>query len=333
MTRREAILALRAAQLQAGHLRNTRRCYRGWLLRYIDGALAGRYRDLQGYLDHLSAHDGLNPKTVRQALNAMVFFHRRVLDRDPGQLRVPKINRNRNHPTWLHHHEVMDLLARMRGTARLQAALLYGTGARITALLTLRLKDLDLDAGIVTYRFDKGGKTRALRLPQSIIPSLQQHVDWVRSRWHADHRAGIIAPHPEPSLMRKLGRATFGTLPWYWVWPSQVVRDGARWHATDRGLAKAIAHAAREAGLTKRVTPHTLRHSHATALLQRGEDIRSIQTQLGHSHLDTTEIYTHVTTSAGLTSPLDHPPGVIPFPQPQPQPQHDPHQPARRRTT
>ena len=121
----------------------------------------------------------------------------------------------------------------------------------------------------------------------------------------------ILSPSPEPSLERKLGRRVFGTLPWYWVFPSQVVRGQERWHATDRGLCKAIAVACKQAGIRKRVTAHTFRHSHATALLQRGENIRVIQDQLGHSHIETTEIYTHATAQYKPASPLDQ--TVVPF--------------------
>lgn len=317
MKEKEAILALRSAQLQAGHLRATRILYRGWLVRYIAGTQAGIFSDFQGFLDHLATVERLNPKTVRQALNALVFFHKNVLHRDPGTLKVPKVNKNRNHPTWLHHHEAVQLISRMRGQARLQAAMLYGTGSRINALLTLRLKDIDLHSGLVTFRFDKGGKSRTVALPQTIIPSLTEHIEWTKGRWELDHRNGNIAPHPEPSLMRKLGKSTLGTLPWYWLFPSQVARNGERWHSTDRGLAKAIKIAASAAGFTKRITPHTLRHSHATALLKRGDNIRDIQEQLGHAKLTTTEIYTH-TTRGPLPSPLDDVAAVIPFLTPLP---------------
>ena len=313
MKRTEAILALRAAQLEAGHLRETRKTYRGWLSRYVDGAGAGKFSDLQGFMTHLAVNEGLNPKTVRQALNAMVFFHKNVLKREVPELKVPKINKDRNPPTWLHHEEAVDLLSRMSGTAKLQAGMLYATGSRIHAMLTLRWKDLDLDAGLVTFRFDKGGKSRTVKLARVMIPTLREHFERVRRVWELDHAAGVIAPPPEDSLRRKLGARVFGTLPWYWVFPSQVVRDGERWHATDRGLAKAIAKAAAGAGLAKRVTPHTLRHSHATALLEAGANIRAIQRQLGHTHVETTEIYTHARGDGALVSPLDHP-SVIPFP-------------------
>lgn len=313
MNKREAILKLREAQLKTGHLRNTRKTYRGWLVRYIDGAKSGRFSVLQGFLDELSTDPArrVNPKTVRQALNAMVFFYKNVLERDPGKLKVPKVNRNRNEPTWLNHQEIIVLLSRMKGTPRLQAEMLYATGSRINALLTLRLNDLDLQKGLVTFRFDKGGKTRTVNFGNTILPALRDHVEWVKGRWEADHKRGIIAPTDDESLIRKFGRDTFGNLPWYWLFPSQVTRGRERWHATDRGLCKAIAKAAKEAGFMKRVTAHTLRHSHATSLLNRGENIRTIQKQLGHTKVETTEIYTH-TTSGPVMSPLDQP-NVVPF--------------------
>lgn len=313
MKKREAMIALRDAQLKKGHLLNTRKTYLHWLCRYIDGAASGRFSDLQEFLDHLVIVDQLNPKTVRQALNAMVFFYKSVLDRDPGQLRVPKVNRHRNHPNFLNRGEIVELLSRMSGKARLQAELLIGTGSRINAMLTLRLKDIDLDKRTVCFRFDKGGKTRTVKLPDAIVPRLTEHVERVKRQWEKDHSDGIIAPAPEPSLARKLGRNVFGTLPWYWLFPSQVVRDGCRWHATDRGLAKAISIAAADAKIMKRVTPHTLRHTNATALLDMGVNVRRIQEHLGHSNLATTEIYLHTTGTDALPSPIDQLPAIIPF--------------------
>jgi site-specific recombinase XerD len=125
--------------------------------------------------------------------------------------------------------------------------------------------------------------------------------------------------------MRKLGRKTFASLPWYWLFPSSKVTSGERWHATEDHLAVALKKAAAAAGITKRVTLHTVRHSNATALLQRGVDIRTIQEHLGHTHVETTEIYTHATGSHAVVSPLDAPPiiqpahvpapSIIPFPK------------------
>ena len=328
MTDREAILALREAQLKEGHLYNTRRTYRGWMIRYRKARRARACRDFQGYLDLLSSGSAdierVSPKTVHQALNALVFYHNRVLGIaiPPKSLRVPKLRRHRNIPQWLTHREVIEVLAWMKGTARLQAELLYATGGRPTALLKLRLKDVELEHRLVTFRFDKGGKSRTVRLPEVTLPALAAHIGRIKLQWKADHAAGLSCPSPEPSLVRKLGSRVFSTLPWYWLFPSQQVRGANRWHASNGGLAKSVRNAAEAAGITKRVTLRSFRHAHATALLHRGTDIRTIQEQLGHSNLETTEIYTHAVGSRATPTPLDLPPAepcveipVIPFPE------------------
>lgn len=322
MTDREAIISLKNAQLEAGHAVNTRKSYRGWVMRYRRARQARTAGDLQEFLTHLSTEERVNPKTVFQALNALKFYHEKVLGMEiaPNSLKMPKVNKNRNIPVWLVHDEAMDLIGRMDGTARLQAEMLYGTGSRITALLTLRLKDLDLQKGLVTFRHDKGGKSRTVRLPRAGMARLMAHVATVRLQWEVDKARGIICPTPEPSLMRKLGRARFGTLPFCWLFPSRDVRGVERWHATDHALTESLRKAAAEAGIMKRVSPHVLRHSNATALLERGENIRTLQEHLGHSHVETTEIYTHANGSQGVVSPMDYPPlavpsGVITFPR------------------
>jgi site-specific recombinase XerD len=240
----------------------------------------------------------------------------------PNSLMVPRINKNRNVPVFLSHGEVMDLLGRMKGVARLQGELLYGTGGRIAALLKLRLKDLDLEKGLVTFRHDKGGKSRTVRLPRALKHRLMTHVAAVRLMWEGDRRRGIVYPTAEPAEMRKLGRARYGTLPFCFLFPSRDVHGDERWHATDRALSEGIRRAAEEAGMMKRVTPHALRHSNATALLDRGEDLRTIQEHLGHEDVKTTEIYTHALGKGAVLSPMDAAPPVrveaedwcVPFP-------------------
>jgi site-specific recombinase XerD len=212
---REAIISLRNAQLEAGHALTTRKAYRAWIVRYRSARKARKCGNLQGFLTLLSTVERVNPKTVRQALNALKFYHENVLGIEiaADSLVVPAINKNRNIPVWLTHEEAMDLLPRMKGTARLQAEMLYGTGSRITALLTLRLKDLDLQKGLVTFRFDKGGKSRTVRLPRFVMARLMAHISAVRLQWEHDRERGIICPCDDASLMKKLGRARFGTLP------------------------------------------------------------------------------------------------------------------------
>lgn len=318
----DAILALRDAQLKKGHSLNTRKTYRHWVIRYREARLARSCHDLQSWLDLLATGpDRVSPKTIKQALNALVFYHRHVLGIEipPNSLRTPRVNPHRNLPVWLTHQEVVALLSHMRGLPLLQAELLYSTGSRITALLTLRLKDLDLDKGLVTFRWDKGGKSRVVRLAAATMPRLRTHIESVRMQWRDDQAAGIICPDDSASLMRKLGERRFGTLPFYWLFPSAEVRGKHRWHATSKALSSALARAAVAAGITKRVSPHVFRHSNATALLERGENLRRIQEHLGHTHLDTTEIYTHAAGTETLVSPLDAPPAptvLVPFQPP-----------------
>lgn len=315
---REAIIALRDAQLIKGHSLNTRKTYRHWVIRYRQARLDRMCHDLQGFLDLLATGGAgfqkVSPKTVKQALNALIFYHRHVLNFEipPDSIRVPRVNPNRNIPVWLTHPEVVSLFSHMRGLPLLQAELLYATGARITALLTLRLKDLDLEKGLVTFRWDKGGKSRTVRLAAFTMPRLMSHVEAMRLQWRDDQSAGIICPDDDASLMRKLGDRRFGTLPFYWLFPSAEVRGMRRWHSTSKALSAAIAKAAGAAGIMKRVSPHVLRHSNATALLERGENIRRIQEHLGHTNLETTEIYTHAAGTEAMVSPLDMPPASMP---------------------
>lgn len=304
-------MALRDAQLKGGHALNTRKTYRHWVLRYRASRMARECRDLQGYLDRLSTVERVNPKTVKQALNALKFYHEKVLGIaiPEKSLTLPRVNPHKNVPVWLTHEEAMDVLGRMEGLARLQAELLYGTGSRITALLTLRLKDLDVNRGLVVFRHDKGGKSRTVRLPAAVMPRLMAHLAAVRLQWEADRQRGVICPVEDPSLARKLARK-LGTLPWYWLFPSAALRGTQRWHATERVLSTGLQKAVEEAGITKRVSPHVFRHSNATALLERGVNIRAIQEHLGHTHVETTEIYTHAAGTDALVSPLDMAPPV-----------------------
>lgn len=322
LTDQEAHERMVSAQLKVPHSRTTIEQYGAWVRRYRQARKDGICRNLQGFLDYLASDPEarVNPKTVRQALNALKFYHEKVLfiEIAPNSLRVPAINQNRNIPDILTHEETMEWLSHMTGKPRLQAEMLYGTGSRITALLTRRLKDVDLPRGLITFRFDKGGKSRTVKLPRFLMDRLAAHIGEVRQQWADDHAKGIICPHNDPSLVRKLGEARFGTLPFYWLFPSDRVRGNHRWHATPHALSDALKQASEDAGIMKRVSAHTLRHCNATALLDRGENIRTIQDHLGHTNVETTEIYTHARGAEALISPLDLPPiqqigNLVPF--------------------
>lgn len=314
----KALAALESAELKAAHLPNTRKTYRRIVEDYANQLRSGMVRDLQGYLDYLATHRRVAPKTIKQALNGLVFFVKHVLGRDPGKLRIPHVGPSRRVPVFLSHSECLALLARMERTPRLQAALLYGCGLRVSEVIQLRLKDIDLASGMLTVRAGKGDKDRTVRLPQSLVPEISEQIRRCRILWESDHAAGYCCPSPSPSLARKLGPAVFARIAWFWLFPSRVVRGRDRWHSTAQGISRALQLAAEQAGILKRVSPHVLRHSYATNLMRTGVDIRTMQDQLGHAHIETTEIYCHAIGARGTPSPLDvfavpTEPAIVPF--------------------
>jgi site-specific recombinase XerD len=318
MNREQALAALERAELLADHLPTTRQTYRRVIADYLARVERKEIADFQGYLDFLSADLKVSSKTVWGALNAGVFFCKHVLGKEPPVFRMPPKRSGRRTPVFLTHPECLAILSQLERVQWLQCALMYGCGLRVSEMATLRLKDLDFASGMLTVRGGKGDKDRTVRLPQSLAPALEDQVRRCKAQWARDNAAGRICPSPSPSLMRKLGRAQFARLPWYWLFPSRVTRGEERWHCTPHGIAKAMVVAAEAAGILKRVSPHVWRHSYATNLLRSGTDIRTLQDQLGHTHVETTEIYAHAVGFRGAESPLDklgseQPPSIIPF--------------------
>ncbi|WP_407215967.1 integron integrase [Enterobacter hormaechei] len=208
--------------------------------------------------------------------------------------------------------EVVRILGFLEGEHRLFAQLLYGTGMRISEGLQLRVKDLDFDHGTIIVREGKGSKDRALMLPESLAPSLREQLSRARAWWLKDPRPRAAAALRFPTPLSGSIRAP-GIRPWFWVFAQHThstdPRSGVvrRHHMYDQTFQRAFKRAVEQAGITKPATPHTLRHSFATALLRSGYDIRTVQDLLGHSDVSTTMIYTHVLKvgGAGVRSPLD----------------------------
>lgn len=215
-------------------------------------------------------------------------------------------------PVVLTVPEVQSILALMAGTEALMAALLYGSGLRLSEALGLRIKDVDFDRHAIVVRSGKGGKDRVVMLPKALIFRLQAQLGHARAVWGQDRasgRSGVFLPH---ALERKYPRAG-ESWAWFWVFPAPKLSTDPqtavvlRHHLFEERLNRQLKKAVAQVGIAKVASVHTLRHSFATHLLQSGTDIRTVPELLGHSDVSTTMIYTHVlkVAAGGTTSPLD----------------------------
>jgi site-specific recombinase XerD len=302
----EVLAAFETAALKAGLARNTRKTYAPIIAEFVTLLKGGQITGVQDYLDHLSTVKQLSSNSVWHALNPLKFLYEKVLQKEFGKFDLPKRNRSKPMRSVLSMQDVISMLQIMPRVPRLQAGLLAGAGLRIESdMLTLRLKDIHLADRVITIYEAKGNKSRAVRIPEFLVADLDLQINACRRLWESDRARGIMCPHPQESLMRKLGKRTFGSLPWYWLFPSQKVHGSERWYSSDKRLVTALREAAATLNITQRVNPHALRHSFATGLLRDGVDVRVIQEQMGHTNLETTEIYLHTAGLKTVASPLD----------------------------
>jgi len=299
---------------------STEKSYLSWIRRYILFHAKRHPRELgeveiEDFLTHLAVKRQVAPSTQNQALAALQFLYQRVLHLplDEEILPVPA-KRPKRLPVVLSRRETKALLGELSGVHLLICQLLYGAGLRVSEALRLRVQDLDFDRGEITIRSGKGDKDRRTMLPHKLRPALKQQLKSVRLAYQ-NAQAG---EYGTVELPRGLARKYPGAAKeWGWQYlfpalsPSTDPRSGAyrRHHLHPSGLRRAVRTAARQAGLTKHATPHSLRHSFATHLLEDGYDIRTVQELLGHADVKTTMIYTHVLNKGGrgVKSPLDHP--------------------------
>jgi len=251
--------------------------------------------------------------THRQALSALLFLYGKVLGVQlPWMAEIGRPRPQRRLPVVMSRDEVAAVLSGLDAEWRLFGQLLYGTGMRITEGLRLRVKDVDFSHGAIIVREGKGSKDRVVMLPESLAPGLRGQLSKSHAVWLQDQQDGRGGVEMPDALDRKYPRAG-STWAWFWVFPqghhsvdprSGIVR---RHHLYDQTFQRAFKRAAKAAGVSKPVSPHTLRHSFATHLLQSGYDIRTIQELLGHSDVATTMIYTHVLKLGGgaVKSPVD----------------------------
>ena len=269
--------------------------------------------EVEAFLSWLSNERGVAVSTHRQALSALLFLYQQVLGQQlPWMQSIDRPHRKPRLPVVLSPAEVAAVLAGLDGTHGVLARLLYGTGMRIAEALQLRVKDVEFDRQAIIVRSGKGAKDRVVMLPATLEPGLRGQMQRARVLWEADARAGRGGVQMPDALERKYPRAG-SSWAWFWVFPqathSVCPRSGVerRHHLFDQTFQRDFKRAVRAAGIVRPATPHTLRHSFATHLLQSGTDIRTVQELLGHSDVNTTMIYTHVlkVAAGGTRSPLD----------------------------
>ena len=298
--------------------RRTENTYVDWIRRFIifhhkkHPSTMGA-PEIAAFLSWLATHQRVAASTQNQALSALLFLYKHVLRIEVGAIeQVPRAKMPHRVPVVLSLEEAGAILGQMQGTMWIVAALLYGAGLRLQECLELRVKDLDFDQHQIVVRRGKGQKDRVTMLPVGVEERLQTYLRDVKRQHERDLADGsgrVVLPF---ALDRKYPHAAM-EWGWQFVFPaSRICRDPrwgppSRFHIHESVVQRAVADAARKAGVTKRVGCHTFRHSFATHLLIDGHDIRTVQELLGHSDVSTTMIYTHVLNRGGLgvRSPFD----------------------------
>jgi len=269
--------------------------------------------EVEAFLTHLAVEGNVAAATQNQALSALLFLYREVLAIDlPWLNDVTRAKRPQRMPVVLTREETRAVLDRMTGVYGLMARLLYGTGMRLMECVRLRVKDVDFARREILIRDGKGAKDRVTMLPDSVVGALQDHLQQRRALFDDDRRMGKAEVYMPDALARKYPNAA---TEWGWQYVfcsgshSTDPRGGQvrRHHVDEKLLQRAMKKAVAAAHIAKPATPHTLRHSFATHLLESGQDIRTVQELLGHADVSTTMIYTHVLNKGGrgVISPLD----------------------------
>lgn len=270
-------------------------------------------KEVEAFLTHLAVEGRVAAATQNQALSALLFLYRELLHINlPWLDEVVRAKRPARLPVVLTREEVQSVLGRTEGTYGLMLRLLYGTGMRLMECVRLRVKDVDFSRAEIIVRDGKGAKDRVTMLPQRIAAELQAHLQRRRHLYEDDLAKGMASVYLPNALDRKYTNAE-NEWAWQYVFVAKSYsidpRSGSerRHHIDEKLVQRAMKRAVQEAAISKPATPHTLRHSFATHLLQGGYDIRTVQELLGHADVATTMIYTHVLNKGGrgVVSPLD----------------------------
>jgi integron integrase len=312
------LVQVRDAIRRRNYSYRTEDAYVQWIRRFIH--FSGKRHPLElgaaevtAFLNHLARERNVAAATQNQALSALLFLYREVLQQPlPWLDQLERAKRPARLPTVLSPAEVRRLLAAMQGTKWLMASLLYGAGLRLTECLKLRVKDVDFEYRQIVVRDGKGAKDRVTMLPLSVLEPLKRQLALAKAMHEADLAAGYGDVELPDALARKYPRAPYAWA-WKFVFPSHKLstdpRTGVirRHHLYENYLTRGVKEAAHAARIGKPVSCHTLRHSFATHLLAAGYDIRTVQELLGHADVSTTMVYTHVLNKGGrgVESPLD----------------------------
>ena len=299
-----------------GYSPRTMATYLGWIKRFMRHLNHPHPRSIQAndverYLKHLANEARLAPSSRNQAMSALSFLFREVLGSD-ALASVKRAKGKGRLPIVLSHGEVMSILDALSGRKQLAAALMYGTGMRLTETLRLRIKDLDFELGRIDVREGKGGKSRIVMLPDSLHRDLRALIEYVRRQHERDRKNGCGWSSLPGALHRKKPEAGFA-LGWQFLFSARKLsKDPAtdrrgRYHLSASAMQRTFRTAVTASNVIKPATCHTLRHSFATQMIRDGYDIRTLQQLLGHKDVRTTMIYTHVVDQVGfhVRSPLD----------------------------
>ena len=303
---------------------STERTYVDWAKRFFDYTLKAKKKDItssgldssdvRDYLSYLAMKRHVSSSTQNQAFNALLFLFRDILKIPIDDLsQTVRAKRGQKLPVVLSVEEVKEIFEHIEGTNLLILQLLYGSGLRLMELARLRVKDIDFSANLILVRNSKGDKDRTTMLPESVTASLRSHLERVKAIHEKDLASGYGEVFLPDALERKYPNAAkeWG---WQYVFPSSKLsvdpRSGKirRHHINEKTVQNAVKEAVQKAGIAKHASVHTLRHSFATHLLMNGVNVREIQNLLGHKHLETTMIYTHVIRDmvSAPRSPLDN---------------------------
>ena len=309
--RMQDVLRMRQKSLQ------TEKAYLHWLVRFNEFIRKNPENlvsdDLKKFISFLAVEKHVSASTQNQAFNALLFFYRNIIEVPVEDLQTSVRSKiPARLPVVLTKDEISQIFSHLEEPYLLMSSLIYGGGLRLNECLSLRIKDLDLLKNTVHVIQGQGNKDRMTLLSERLKPSLNRHIEKCRVLFSSDRNRGKPGVSMPPALERKYGNAS-KEWSWFWLFPSRdfslnpYTSLPARHHMHGSSLQRSFKQAVRFAGITKRATVHTLRHSFATHLLESGYDIRTIQQLLGHESVETTMVYTHIAEKnrLGVISPLD----------------------------